>query len=220
MKSLPIQPSQARLAGICYLVIILCGVGSEVALRGPLIDLGSAEETMRAIDAEPLRFRLSIMADIVMALADVALAILLFQMFRSVSWVLALSALTVRLLQAGIIAASLLFLQAALVVNTPDLALSFIALHAYGYDLGLIFFAVNCFLTAILISWSGFVPRFVGLGIGLSGMVYLTGSVLRFVAPELHGSFEPAYVVPLIAEAAFCIWLLVLPGHHRRIATP
>ncbi|SFJ87456.1 DUF4386 domain-containing protein [Jannaschia pohangensis] len=219
MNTLSISPQQSRFAGVCYLVIILCGVGSEVALRGPLIDFGSAEQTMQAINAEHMRFRLSIMADVVMALADAALAVLLFLMFRSVSAGLALGALVFRLLQSGLIAAGLLNLQAALFFDDAEHALSFMALHAYGYDLGLIFFAVNCFLTAVLIVRSGFVPRFLGIGIGLSGVVYLTGSVLRFVAPDMHGFIAPAYVLPLIAETAFCLWLLVLPRQSRRTAT-
>lgn len=219
MNTVPILPQQARYAGLCYLIIILCGVGSEVALRGPLIDLGSAEATAMAIEAETLRFRLSIMADVVMALADAALAVLLFLMFRAVSGALALGALIFRLLQSGLIAAGLLYLQAALLVEDADLALGFIALHAYAYDLGLIFFAVNCFLTGVLIIRSGFVPRILGVGIGLSGLVYLTGSVLRFLAPDLHGLIAPAYIIPLIAETAFCVWLLFLAGHGKRAAT-
>lgn len=218
MNTLPIPHQHARFAGLCYLIIVLCGVGSEVALRGPLIDLGSAEETVQAITAETLRFRLSIMADVVMALADAALAVLLFLMFRPVSAGLALGALVFRLLQSGIIAVGLLNLQAALIVDNAGLSLSFITLHAYGYDLGLIFFAVNCFLTASLIINSGFIPRVLGIGIGLSGLVYLTGSILRFLAPDLHGLVVPAYVLPLIAETAFCLWLLILPRRGRRTA--
>ena len=216
MNRLPITAGQARLAGLCYLVIILCGVGSEVALRGPLIDLSSAEGTAQAIAAETMRFRLSILADVVMALADAALAVLLFLMFRLVSAGLALTAFVFRLLQSGLIAAGLMNLQAALLVSDVDLALSFIALHAYGYDLGLFFFAVNCLLTAQLMIRSAWVPRILGLGIGLSGLVYLTGSLLRFAAPELQALVAPAYLLPLIAETAFCLWLLFLPGQGRR----
>ena len=217
MKTLPITIGLARFAGFCYLIIILCGVGSEVALRGPLIDFVSAEATARAIAAETMRFRLSILADVVMAVADAALAILLFLMFRSVSAGLALSAMVFRLLQSGLIAAGLLNLQAALLVTDADLALNFITLHAYGYDLGLIFFGVNCLLTAHLIINSGFFPRLLGLGVGMSGFVYLTGSTLRFAAPDLHSFVAPAYLVPLIAETAFCLWLIILPSHGRRL---
>lgn len=215
MQTLPLSQRQVRFAGVCYLVIILCGIGSEVALRGPLIDLGSADGTAQAILAQTMRFRLSIMADVVMALADVTLAILLFWIFRPVSAGLALTAMIFRLLQAGLIAAGLLNLQTAVFLlqsgamdESAELALTFLELHAYGYDLGLIFFGVNCLLTAVLIVQSGFVPRVLGIGIGLSGLVYLSGSALRFVAPDLHEIVVPAYIVPLVAETAFCLWLL------------
>ncbi len=225
MNTLPLSTQQARFAGVCYLVVILCGVGSEVALRGPLINFGSAAETAKAISNELLRFRLSILADIAMAIADAALAVMLFWMFRPVSAGLALGALVFRLLQSGLIAAGLLNLQAAAlllqsdnVVEHADLSLSFIALHAYGYDLGLIFFGVNCLLTAVLIVQSGFVPRVLGIGVGLSGLVYLSGSLLRFVAPDLHGVITPAYVLPLVAETVFCLWLLFMPGRSGTTA--
>ncbi len=218
MNTLPMPPRQIRFAGLCYLIIILCGVGSEVALRGPLIDLSAADWTIQAIRIEAVRYRLSILADIVMAVADAALAVLLFEMFRTVSPGLALSALVFRLIQSGLIAAGLLNLQVALLIGEPDLALSFIALHAYGYDLGLIFFGVNCLITARLIWLSGFVPNALGFGIGLSGLVYLSGSVLRFVAPDMHGLVAPAYAIPLIAETAFCLWLLIMPGQKHPLA--
>jgi len=215
-----------KFAGIRYLVIILCGVGSEVALRGPLIDFGSADGTAQAILAQTIRFRLSIITDIVMALADVTLAILLFWMFRPVSAGLALTAMIFRLLQSGLIAAGLLNLQTAVLLletgaidDSADLALTFIALHANGYDLGLVFFGINCLITAVLVVQSGFVHRVLGIGLGLSGMVYLSGSILRFAAPDLHGIVAPAYVVPLVAETAFCLWLLFTPK-NRSAVTP
>ena len=225
MQTLPLSHGQVRFAGICYLIIIICGVGSELALRGPLIDFGSEEGSAQAILAQVMRFRLSIMADVVMALADVTLAILLFWMFRPISARLALAAMIFRLLQSGLIAAGLLNLQAALLLlqsgamdGSANLALTFITMHAYGYDLGLIFFGVNCLLTAALLVQSGFVARVLGIAIGLSGLVYLSGSILRFVAPDLHGIVAPAYVVPLVAETAFCLWLLFIP-HSRSAAS-
>ncbi len=226
MHTFSFPPRQARFAGVCYLVIILCGVGSEVALRGPLINFASAADTMQAINDNLLRFRMSILTDIVMALADATLALLLFWMLRPISAGLALAALVFRLLQSGLIAASLLNLQGAVLLaqtegaaGSAQMVLHNVTLHAYGYDLGLIFFGVNCFLMAALMVRSEVIPKSLGVAIGLSGLVYLLGSIARFVAPDAHHFFTPAYALPLVAETAFCLWLLVLP-QTRRPAVP
>ena len=47
---------QARLAGMLYLLIIVAGLGAELGLRGPLIELGDAAGTAAAqcVTAESL----------------------------------------------------------------------------------------------------------------------------------------------------------------------
>ena len=57
-----------RLAGVLYLVIILCGVWSEAAVRAQLIDPGDAAATAEAVGARLELFRASLAADTVMAL--------------------------------------------------------------------------------------------------------------------------------------------------------
>ncbi len=218
-----------RYAGLLYLIIIICGIGAEVGLRGPLLNMGSAETTAEAILAASGSFRLAIVADIVMALSDAGLAILLFLLFRPVSPGLALAALIFRLVQAVLISANLLNMQAAwlLVSGGQDIsgfgpgqadamALAFLNLHAHGYDLGLVFFGINSLLMGALIWRSGFVPRLLGVGIVAAGIVYLTGSTLRFLAPEAFQVFSPAYGITLLAEAAICLWLLLAGRTPRR----
>jgi hypothetical protein len=51
MTALVLNPGlvrQIRLAGILYLIIIVAGLGAELGLRGPLIDLADAETTATA----------------------------------------------------------------------------------------------------------------------------------------------------------------------------
>ncbi|PHP68055.1 hypothetical protein CSC94_05170 [Zhengella mangrovi] len=206
----------ARPAGLFYLAIILAGVSAEAVFRGPLIDFDDPSGTVAAIRGAGPSFRLSIAADLLMAVSDAALAILLFLLFRPVSAGLALAALVFRLIQTAIIAAGLLFLQGAWLLASgtgadeaaAPRALLLLDLHRHGYDLGLVFFAINCFLTGALIVRCGFLPRWLGLGIAAAGAVYLAGSLLRFFAPAALPAFEAAYVVPLVMESAFCLWLL------------
>ena len=151
---------QARLAGLLYLIIIVTGLGAELGLRAPLINLGDAEATAAAILGSPGQFRLAIGADIVMALSDAGLAILLYLIFRTMAPGLALSAMVFRLIQTVLIAASLMALLSAWLVLTraegladaPTLALVFLDLHVLGYDLGLVFFGVNSLIIGRIVS--------------------------------------------------------------------
>jgi hypothetical protein len=221
--------SLARVSGLLYVIIIICGIGAEVALRGPLVDLSSASASAVAIRSAGLTLPLAIIADVIMALADAALAITLFVLFRSVAPVLALAAMIYRLIQSVLIAANLLNMQIAWLLitggldgagvadaQTEALALAYLNLHAHGYDLGLVFFAINSFLTGLLIWKSGMFPKIIGAGIIAAGAVYLTGSGLRFLAPDMFAAFAPAYVLPLLAELAFCASLLMSGWIWRR----
>lgn len=87
MTELSLTPGlvrQIRLASLFYVIIIVAGLGAELGLRGHLIDLADAGGTATAILAAPGQFRPAIAADLIMALCDAGLAILLYLIFRSV----------------------------------------------------------------------------------------------------------------------------------------
>lgn len=206
------DPKLTRLAGALYLVIILCGVWSEGFARAQLIFPSDTAATFAALKARPGLLGLSIAADTVMALADVALAVLFLHLLRPLGPILATCAAALRLVQAAVIAASLILLAGVFpLLAGPEtgLAAQFAAMHGAGYDIGLIFFGVNSLLMAVLLRRAGDVPRPVWLGVAAAGLVYLTGSYLRLLAPGLHATFQIAYLVPLLAETALCLWLLV-----------
>ncbi|HBG99304.1 MAG: DUF4386 domain-containing protein [Rhodobacteraceae bacterium] len=226
MTTLALTPGlarRARLAGLLYLVIIVTGLGAELGLRGPLIDLADADGTAAAIRAASGQFRLAIAADLLMALCDAMLAILLYLIFRAVGPGLALAAMVFRLIQAVLIAANLMALQAAwlLVSGEPGmadanaLAVLFLDLHAHGYDLGLVFFGVNSLMMGVLVWRSGLFARAFGAGIATAGVIYLVGSGLRFLAPGLSAAFAPAYGIVILVETAFCLRLLLQRAPRR-----
>ena len=181
-----------------------------------MIDLGDVASTAAAILAAPGQFRLAIAADLVMALCDAGLAILLYLIFRAASPGLALSAMVFRLIQTVLIAANLMAMQTAwLLISGGDglvdanaLALMFLDLHGHGYDLGLVFFGINSLIMGVLVWRSGLFARGFGVGLAIAGLVYLVGSGLRFLAPELSSAFAPAYGLTIIAETAFCLRLM------------
>lgn len=219
--------AELRLAGLLYLAIIVSGISAEVLLRGPLIDYGSAAATAEAVRASAGSFQLAIAADLLMAVSDAALAILLYFIFRPFAPVLALAAMVFRLVQTVLIAGNLMNMQAAWLLlsggqdmagldagKVEAMAMHYLTLHAHGYDLGLVFFGINSVLTGGLIWRSGLFHWLIGAGVGAAGIVYLAGSALRFFAPGLYDVFMPAYGLSLLAESAFCVALL--SGGRRR----
>lgn len=209
----------ARAAGLLYLIIVVAGLGAELGIRSSLINLENAQATASAILAAPGLFRLGIAADLVMAVCDAGLAILLYLIFRSVAPGVALSAMVFRLIQTVLIAANLLALQTAWLLlsnatgpsneQAHSLALVFLELHSHGYDLGLVFFGINGLLMAVLLWHSGLFARVFAVGLASAGLVYLIGSGLKFFAPEYSEAFMPAYGIAVVAETAFCIRLLL-----------
>lgn len=178
-------------------------------MRGPLLQ-GTPDQIAQALDANIGQLRSSLVADTVMLLADVALALVFFGLLRRISEPLALAAMVFRLGQAVLIGASLMALGSvpSLLADAPRIAVHMTDLHALGYDVGLILFAVNCGIMSVLL-WRSDVPNVIAGGIAVSGLVYATGSLTHLVAPDQLAVVEPAYAIPLIAESALCLWLLI-----------
>lgn len=200
-----------RLAGLLYLVIILCGLSAELLLRGPLLQGGPAD-LAAALPAALPRFRLGLLADLVMLGADIALALLFWRLLRAYGATAALAAMILRLMQAGLIAVALLLLSllpATLALGEDRLAALLVQAHATGYDLGLIFFGANALLMAHLLRRAGGTPRVIPLALALSGLVYIGGGLARLVAPEALPLMAYAYALPVLAESALCLWLLI-----------
>ena len=211
----------AGMAGALYFIIILAGVWSEAFVRAPLLLPDDPMHTLAGLRASLGWVRASIVADTVMLIADVALAVLLYRLLRAASPTLALAAMAFRLMQAALLGANLLNLQVvvlladggeatALLLESSAAALATLRLqaHAEGYDLGLVFFGVNTLLTSVLLWRSQWAPRAWSLLMAPAGVVYLTGSGLRLLVPDLSAAFAPAYALPLVAESVFCLSLL------------
>ena len=198
-----IAPSP-RLAGALYVLIIFCGLTAELALRGPAVAAADMNPHVPAL-------RLSLVADLVMLLADIALALLFFHLLRPFGAGLAQAAMVFRLGQAALIGAALVLFSvvpALVQQGQADLARLFVSLHANGYDIGLVLFGINAFLMAALLSRT-LIPRVLPPMLMASGAVYIAGGVLRLVAPDAVALLEPAYLICIVTESALAIWLLI-----------
>ena len=160
----------------------MTGLGAELGFRGPLIDFGDADATAAAILAAPGQFRLAIAADLVMALSDAGLAILLYLIFRAMAPGLALSAMVFRLIQTVLIAASLMALLTAWLVLIPAptslptprrLRWCSSTCTLTATTSGSCFFGVNSLIMGLLVWRSGLFAKAFGAGLAIAGLVYL-----------------------------------------------
>lgn len=211
-----------RMAGFLYLAIIACGIFSEIFVRMKLIVTNDPILTAENILASPILFRAGFVADSMMLLSDVAIAILFYALLKSTNKTLAFMASAFRLIQASVLGMNLLNYYAALLLvegnaylnlisdNQIDaLMMFFLDLHRHGYDLGLLFFAASNFILGHLIKKSDLFVTIFGYALQVTAFVYLVGTYCRFVFPQYMAIIEPAFFIPFIVESSFCIWLMV-----------
>lgn len=213
----------ARLGGLIYLLIIALGLFGEVFVRGELIVSGDAAGTAANIRASQDLWRAGIAGDLLMHVLDVPLIVILYLLLKPVSRSLALLATFLNIVQTSVLAANKLTLIVPLLtlpgtlslgaLTRPELdALSYLSiqLHGHGFAVGLVFFGMASLVRGYLLFKSGYVPRILGVLLGLAGLSYLVNSFALLLAPSLAATLFPAILLPaLVGEAALCLWLVV-----------
>lgn len=215
----------ARITGFFYLLIIVCGMFAEGAVRAEIITSGSPSETARAIITKQGLFRLGILADLVMIVCDVLVALGFYALLKSVSPTLSLLAAFFRLTQAAILGLNLIFLWLALTTLTgnglsesflsgsSDLAYLFMQAHATGYKLALVLFAGSLIVQSWLFYRSRLFPSWIAVLILIAAFGYLTDTVATIALSDYAAKadlFEMIVIVSALAgEIPLCLWLLI-----------
>ena len=213
----------ARIGGLAYLLIIVAGAFGEMFIRNKLIVSGDATATANNIAASPLLWRIGIAGDLVMHVCDLVVAMVYYLLFKRVNKNLALLGLLFGMIQTAVLVANKLNLVMPLFLLGNDeylktfdphqlQALAYIAIktHGYGFGIGLIFFGFECLIDGYLIFKSGFLPKFLGVLILVTGLCYLINSFAMILSPKLANSLFPAILAPaLIGELSMSLWLFV-----------
>jgi hypothetical protein len=214
----------ARIAGVLYLIIIVCAGFSEGYVRSNLIVPGDATATANNIVASEGLFRIGFVCDLIAFFSDAAVSILLYILLKPVSKTLSLIAASFRLLAHPAIAsinllnhfAALLLLSGAsyLTVFETDqlhaLVLLFLNAHRYGYLIGGAFFGLHCFVLGYLLFKSEYFPKILGVLLVFASLGYLIESFGNFLFPGYEEIFTWVVAVPaVIAELSLTFWLLI-----------
>ena len=219
--------TRARLTGVVYLLFFVTAIlGALIApgISGPGAT-GDAVATANNIMAHQPSFRVGWALDLISTAFYVALMALFYQLFKPVSWTLALLAMVFGLAGCAVTAFGSLFQLAPLVVlggspylsafdarQLQALALLFLNLNLQVGYIALVFFGVFQIVLGYLIFRSAFLPRIIGAFVALAGLGWLT-----FLSPPLANQLlTPLEVLGIAAEASLMLWLLVMGVNGQR----
>ena len=227
-----------RVAGLIWVIIAIVAPFAEFFVRQGLTVPGDVAATAENIIASESLFRAGFASDLVVFATEVALAAVLYVLFRPVSQTLALVMSFARLTIAAILGLNMLNMYTALQLLTgaeyaavldqgQRQALAFVYLNAHtsGYALGMVFFGLHLAVLGYLVYRSGFLPRILGIVMVGSALGYLANSFTVFLAPQYEETLAVVVIVAaLLGELPLALWLLakgvnVGRWHQRAQAT-
>jgi hypothetical protein len=217
---------KARMAGVFQLLEALTATFGQVIVRDRLVVAGNAAATAANILGHERLFWLGFASSLIGVAFHIAWALLMYELLKPVNRTLSLLAAffilvgcAMQALTSFLYLSPLLILQGASSASafTPEqiqaLALLFLKLNQYAFNIDLVFFGLWCVLTGYLIFRSTFLPRILGVLLAISGLGYVT-----FLYPPLayHLFFPYITVASALGEIPLELWLIVMGVNAQR----
>lgn len=214
----------ARIAGLLYLIVAVCGGFAELYVRKFLIVVpDNAAGTASNIVASERLFRIAFVSDLVMIMSYLLLGLILYLLLREVDQNVALVMVVFNLVGIPILCLNMLNHFASLyVLSGADylssfsgeqlnaLALFFLDLHNYGYIIAQVSTGSWLLPLGYLVYKSAYFPNLLGILLMIASAGYLVDLLAQFLLPEIAGSVEAVALAPAaLAELSFLLWLLI-----------
>lgn len=176
---------------------------------------GDSAATLQALADNTGLFRLGILGDTVVLLAEVIITVMLYIMFKPISPTLSMICAFARLSMIMVMAVNLLINIMPLILIdsiSPEQTMTLFKAHQYGVYIWGILFGLHLLVLGYLIVKSGFFPRVLGWMMLLGSFGYLIEGITKITATE--GTYLGWMIIGLlilvtIGELSFALWLLV-----------
>jgi hypothetical protein len=212
--------TKARIAGVFYLLVFVTGIPA-LFVFGRLIVRDPATTAANILAHESL-FQLGWLSNLLATVCYIVVTGLFYEIFKPASRVVSLTAAFFSLVGCAISGVASIFQLVPLVLLKGTQFSSFaprqLQTLAYAFfkvgggNVSLVFFGFYCLLIGYLILNSTFVPRFVGAGMVIAGLGWLT-----FLWPPLSQSLAPYNLLPGIAgEGLLTLWLIAMGVNNQR----
>ena len=216
---------KARMAGVCQLMEAVTAAFGEVIIPGKLVVAGNAAATAANILGHERLFWLGFVLSLIGVAFHIAWALLMYELLKPVNRSLSRLAAFVILVGCATQALTCLLYLAPLIILqdgsslsafTPEqlraLALVFLRLNNYAFQIYLVFFGAWCFLIGYLIFRSTFLPRILGVLLAISGL----GWVTYLYPPLAHRVYPFIAAASALGEIPLELWLIVMGVNVQR----
>ncbi|GAA3096006.1 DUF4386 domain-containing protein [Streptosporangium carneum] len=222
----------ARIAGVLYLIVALCGFFAHFYARAAVRVPGDAAATTENIVAHATLFRLGFVADLLTATSSILVAMTLYRLFKHVNKDVAAALVVFMAIGTGMILVNLIFHFAALLVATDAsyaaapgtggsdaLVLLLVDMHWYGYAIGGIMFGLWLLPMGYLVYTSGMFPRALGVVLMIACFGYLLDTLTRFLLPDLGETLSAILTTPAAVAELWMVGYLLVIGVRTPKAT-
>ncbi len=216
---------KARMAGVCQLMEAVTAAFGGVIIPGKLVVAGNAAATAANILGHERLFWLGFVLSLIGVAFHIAWVLLMYELLNPVNSSLSRLAAFVILVGCAIQAlASLLYLAPLIILQggsslsafTPEqlqaLALVFLRLNDYAFQMYLVFFGAWCLLIGYLIFRSTFLPRILGVLLAISGLRW----VIYLYPPLAHRLWHIIDAASALGEIPVELWLIVMGVNTQR----
>jgi hypothetical protein len=217
------KTSLARVAGLLYLIVAVCGGFSELHVRSGVVVPGDAAATAENVSASATLFRIGFVSDLVNITCFLLVALTLYVLLEHVGHEVALAMVLLVAVSVAIMGVNLLNHLGALLVATgagysaalggdaaDALVMLFLDLHKHGYLIAQTFFGLWLLPLGYLVFRSGYFPRALGVLLVVACLGYMADLVAVLLSPSLESSLSPFVLAPaVVAELSLVLWLLV-----------
>src|SRR6202162_2973133 len=215
----------ARMAGAFQLLEALTAGFGQVIVLDRLVVAGNGAATAANILGHGRLFWLGFASSLMGVAFHIAWALLIYVLLKHVNRSLSLLAAFFVLVSCAMQAlTSLLYLAPLLILQGGSslsaftagqfeaLALLFLKLNQYAYNIDLVFFGLWCVLTGYLIFRSTFLPRILGVLLAISGL----GWVTYLYPPLAHRLWHIIDAASALGEIPLELWLIVMGVNAQR----
>jgi hypothetical protein len=217
---------KARMAGAFQLLEAITATFGQVIVLGRLVVSGNAAATAANILGHERLFWRGFVSSLIGVACHIVWALLMYVLLKPVNRSLSLLAAFFILVGCAIQALTSLLYLAPLVIlqsgsslsaftveQVQALALMFLKLNAYAFNIDLVFFGLWCILTGYLIFRSTFLPRILGVLLAISGLGFVT-----YLYPPLAYHLFIPYIATASAlgEIPLELWLIVMGVNVQR----